>query len=92
MNRRNFIKFSILAVCTPTLLKANTYKALILPYNCILCGYCVLDCPVNAIYFEKIERDLFLVYEDACIGCNGNDDDKKAPCQDVCPTDAIILT
>ncbi len=46
--------------------------------ECIACGACISECPVDAIS----EGDKYVIDADACIDCGA--------CKDVCPTDAII--
>lgn len=45
--------------------------------ECIACGSCIDECPVEAIS----EGDIFSIDPDTCIDC--------AACVDVCPTEAI---
>ncbi|MCL2081670.1 MAG: 4Fe-4S binding protein [Oscillospiraceae bacterium] len=45
--------------------------------NCISCGVCVPECPVEAIE----SGDSKYTINDACIDCGA--------CKDVCPTEAI---
>ena len=45
--------------------------------DCIACGTCLDECPVDAIY----EGDIYRIDAEACTDCG--------TCADVCPTDAI---
>ena len=45
--------------------------------DCIACGSCVDECPVDCIS----EGDIYVIDEDACIDCGA--------CEEVCPVDAI---
>lgn len=44
--------------------------------DCIACGACVDECPVDCIS----EGDIYVIDSDACIDCGA--------CASVCPTDA----
>ncbi len=46
--------------------------------DCVACGSCIGECPVEAIS----EGDIYVIDEDACISCGA--------CADACPTGAII--
>ncbi|MCK9236210.1 MAG: 4Fe-4S binding protein [Acholeplasmataceae bacterium] len=46
--------------------------------DCIACGACVPECPVDCI----AEGPIYVIDEDICIDCGA--------CQEVCPTDAIF--
>lgn len=46
--------------------------------ECIACGACVTECPVDAIS----EGDIYKIDADACTDCG--------VCCDACPTEAII--
>lgn len=50
----------------------------IITEDCIYCGACEPECPVEAI---SPEDDIYLIDEDTCIDC--------AACIAVCPADAI---
>jgi len=45
--------------------------------DCIACGACVAECPVDCIE----EGDIYVIDEDVCTDCGA--------CEDVCPTEAI---
>lgn len=45
--------------------------------DCIACGACAAECPVDCIS----EGDIFVIDEDACIDCGA--------CEAVCPVGAI---
>lgn len=46
--------------------------------DCIACGSCAAECPVDCI----TEGEIYVIDPEACIDCGA--------CQEVCPTDAII--
>lgn len=46
--------------------------------NCIACGTCISECPVEAIS----EGDIYIIDNSTCTDCG--------TCADVCPVDAII--
>ena len=46
--------------------------------DCIACGSCVDECPVEAI----TEGDIYVIDADLCTDCG--------TCADICPTEAII--
>jgi len=46
--------------------------------DCVACGSCIGECPVEAIS----EGDIYVIDEDTCISCGA--------CADACPTGAII--
>ncbi len=48
--------------------------------ECIACGSCISECPVNAI----TEGDIFIIDPNICSDCGS--------CAVVCPTDAISQT
>ncbi len=45
--------------------------------ECVACGACISECPVDAIS----EGDVYVIDADACIDCGA--------CVDACPTSAI---
>ncbi|GAO28254.1 DUF362 domain-containing protein [Geofilum rubicundum] len=45
--------------------------------DCIACGSCIDECPVDAIS----EGDIYVIDAEACTDCGA--------CADVCPTEAI---
>ncbi len=47
--------------------------------DCIACGSCLDECPVDAI----TEGEIFVVDPDVCIDCGA--------CAEVCPVEAIIV-
>jgi NAD-dependent dihydropyrimidine dehydrogenase PreA subunit len=49
--------------------------------ECIACGSCAADCPVEAIS-ESPDGDIYVIDQDLCTDC-GN-------CARICPTEAII--
>ena len=52
--------------------------------ECISCGACESDCPVNAITEGDTQFD---IDPDKCVECEGYLDSPQ--CVDVCPVDAI---
>ncbi len=46
--------------------------------DCVACGSCIGECPVEAI----TEGDIYVIDADACISCGA--------CAEVCPTGAIL--
>lgn len=46
--------------------------------DCIACGACISECPVDAIS----EGDIYVIDADACTDCGA--------CKGACPNDAII--
>ena len=46
--------------------------------NCIACGACAAECPVEAIS----EGDIYVIDASQCIDCGA--------CQDACPVGAIV--
>jgi ferredoxin len=53
--------------------------------ECIACGACEDECPVNAIS----EGDEYYVIDpDVCVECEGHYDTPQ--CVEVCPSDAIV--
>lgn len=53
--------------------------------ECISCGACEPECPVEAI---SEGDDQFEIDADVCVECEGHFDEPQ--CQDVCPVEAII--
>lgn len=51
--------------------------AYVISEDCIACGSCIDECPVNAIS----EGDIYKIDADLCTDC--------AACVEVCPVDAI---
>lgn len=51
--------------------------AYVINEDCIACGSCVDECPVDAIS----EGDIYVIDAEACTDCG--------TCADVCPTEAI---
>jgi ferredoxin len=56
-------------------IKAMSYK---ITEECIACGTCIDECPVNAI----AEGDIYVIDPELCTDCGS--------CAAVCPTEAII--
>ena len=52
--------------------------AYVITEDCIACGTCISECPVEAIS----EGDIYVIDADACIDCG--------VCQENCPVEAII--
>ncbi len=57
----------------------KNYKkmAYVINDDCIACGSCIDECPVDAIS----EGDIYVIDAEACTDCGA--------CADVCPTEAI---
>ena len=53
--------------------------------DCISCGSCEPECPVNAI---SEGDDIYVIDANACVECKGYHD--SPACVDVCPSDAIV--
>ena len=53
--------------------------------ECIACGSCELECPVNAI---SEGEEIFVIDEKLCVECKGHFDEPQ--CVDVCPSEAIV--
>ena len=51
--------------------------AFLISIECIACGSCIEECPVNAIS----DGEIFIIDPDICIDC--------AACTEVCPVEAI---
>ena len=51
---------------------------LVIGNDCISCGSCAAQCPVEAI---AEGADKYVIDQDKCVGCGG--------CQDTCPVGAI---
>lgn len=51
--------------------------------ECIACGTCADECPVEAIH-EADSGEIYVIDEDTCTECG--------TCVDVCPVEAIIET
>ena len=51
--------------------------AFIISEDCIACGSCINECPVDAI----TEGDIYVIDASLCIDCSA--------CADVCPVEAI---
>lgn len=57
--------------------KSKKIMAYVINEDCIACGSCVSECPVEAIS----EGDIYVIDADKCTDCG--------TCADVCPTGAI---
>lgn len=53
--------------------------------DCINCGACVPECPVEAI---SEGEDIYVINESVCVDCQGHYDEPQ--CVAVCPVDCII--
>ena len=51
--------------------------AYVISEDCIACGSCISECPVDAI----AEGDIYVIDADVCTDCG--------TCADVCPSEAI---
>lgn len=58
--------------------------ALKITEDCVACGVCLPECPVNAIS----EGDIYLIDPKVCVECKGYHDSPK--CAEVCPVDACV--
>jgi ferredoxin len=59
--------------------------ALKITEECINCGACEPECPVNAI---SQGPDIYVIDPDKCVECKGYYDTPQ--CQSVCPVDCIV--
>jgi NAD-dependent dihydropyrimidine dehydrogenase PreA subunit len=57
--------------------KNNKKMAYVISEDCIACGSCISECPVDAI----AEGDIYVIDADVCTDCG--------TCADVCPSEAI---
>lgn len=63
--------------------KENSFPICHVIHNeCIACGSCVPECPVDAI--SEGDGDTYVINQDDCTNCGS--------CVDVCPVDAIHAT
>ena len=60
-----------------SLIKKTRKMAYVINDDCIACGSCVDECPIEAIS----EGDIYKIDPDTCTDCG--------TCADVCPSDAI---
>lgn len=60
--------------------------ALKITEECINCGACEPECPVNAI---SQGPDIYIIDPDVCVECKGHYDEPQ--CQTVCPIDDCIV-
>ncbi|HBG47688.1 MAG TPA: ferredoxin [Deltaproteobacteria bacterium] len=58
--------------------------ALKITEDCVACGVCLPECPVNAIS----EGDIYVIDPNACVECKGHFDTPK--CAEVCPVDCCV--
>lgn len=58
--------------------------ALTITEDCVACGVCLPECPVDAI----AEGDIYTIDPNVCVECKGYFDEPK--CAEVCPTDACV--
>jgi len=59
--------------------------ALYINEDCINCGACEPECPVEAI---SAGDDIYIIDPDVCVECEGHFDEPQ--CQDVCPVECIF--
>lgn len=52
--------------------------------ECIACGACAPECPVEAITDEE---DISVIDPDKCVECEGHFDEPQ--CVEVCPVEAV---
>ncbi len=62
--------------------------ALKITEDCIACGVCEPECPVNAISPGEKEGDIYVIDPNVCVECEGYYDSPK--CAEVCPVDACV--
>jgi len=69
--------------------------AMMITDDCINCGACENECPINAIYeggsdvsIPGYNQEFFYVDFSTCTDCVGYHDEPQ--CQAVCPVDAIV--
>ena len=62
--------------------------ALKITEDCIACGVCEPECPVNAISPGENEGDIYIIDPNLCVECEGYYDSPK--CAEVCPVDACV--
>lgn len=60
--------------------------ALKITEECINCGACEPECPVNAI---SQGPDIYIIDPNVCVECKGHYDEPQ--CQTVCPIDDCIV-
>lgn len=53
--------------------------------ECISCGACEPECPVNAI---SEAEEIFVIDADTCVECEGHFDSPK--CAEICPVEACV--
>ena len=53
--------------------------------DCINCGACEPECPVNAI---SEGEEIYVIDADTCVECEGYFDSPQ--CVEVCPVDAVV--
>lgn len=53
--------------------------------DCVACGVCEPECPVDAIS----EGDIYTIDAATCVDCVGHYDEPK--CSEVCPVDACVI-
>ena len=73
--------FDFLSIFVHLLLKQFNLKNVVMAYKisdeCIACGTCIDECPVEAIS----EGDIYVIDPELCTDCGA--------CADVCPVEAI---
>jgi NAD-dependent dihydropyrimidine dehydrogenase PreA subunit len=76
-----FFKIKKRATFAPVVLstKQNKKMAYVINEDCVACGTCISECPVEAIS----EGDIYKIDPEVCTECG--------TCADVCPTGAISL-
>lgn len=53
--------------------------------ECIMCGSCEMECPVEAI---SEGEETYVIDPDVCVECEGYYDEPQ--CAAICPSDAIV--
>ncbi len=76
--QRYFFESNEKCIFAPCLILKLTKMAYVISEDCIACGSCLGECPVEAI----IEGDIYRIDPDLCTDCG--------TCADTCPTEAIL--
>lgn len=72
-----------------SLLKTTSYDDVPkLNPDCVYCGVCADECPVEAISVSQEDGNVFILNEEAC---HNEAPDCDYPCIECCPVDALYL-